>query len=282
MRLAAVALGVAGVACSTTPTSPTATLDPGQGPVISQGPLGPLIPQSPPPVPPRLGAPASPVNALGATRFVAIGDSITYGTLSSFDGTFVYDVPSHSYTERLRVMLDALHAGTGPTPRTYTVINEGRPGEWATEGAQRIQAVITQHRPQGLLLLEGINDLSNSAGVAATVGALTSIVNTARASNVTVLVATMPQTYESFNPITGETRTNAKDLVVPFNDAIRQLVASRPNQNIHLVDLYASFGNNRLYIGGDGLHPTEAGYERMASTFEAVMEIAFAIRGSFQ
>jgi lysophospholipase L1-like esterase len=199
-------------------------------------------------------------------------------------------VPTHSYSERLRLALDTYHGGpAGQIPRTYTVINEGIPGEWATAGAQRIQAVITQHRPQGLLLLEGINDLSNnenilsnSANISATISALTQIVNTARANNVTVLIATMPQTYESTNPNTGGMRSNAKDLVVPFNSQIRALVQARPNQNIYLVDLYTAFGNNPLYMGGDGLHPTEAGYERMASTFLNVIEAAFVIRGSFQ
>jgi lysophospholipase L1-like esterase len=272
---------LAAAACSSTPTSPTQALDPGRGPVLSQGPLGNLIPQEPPPVPPRISS--SPVTQLGATRFVSFGDSITAGTLSSFDGAFLYDVPTHSYSERLRLALNTYHGGpAGQIPRTYTVINQGVPGEWALHGAARIQNVINQDRPQGLLLLEGINDLSNTANISATINALTQIVNTARANNVTVLIATMPQTYESTNPFTGETRTNAKDLVVPFNSQIRALVQSRPNQNIYLVDLYTAFGNNPLYMGGDGLHPTEAGYERMASTFLNVIEAAFVIRGSFQ
>ncbi len=269
----------AAAACSATPTSPTRALDPGRGPVLSQGPLGNLIPQEPPPLPPRISS--SPVSQLGATQFVAFGDSITAGTLSSFDGAFLYDVPTHSYSERLRIALNTYHGGpAGQIPRSYTVHNEGVPGEWALEGAKRIQSVITQDRPQGLLLLEGINDLVNAAGIDATIGALTQIVNTARANNVTVLIATMPQTYESINPETLELRTNAKELVVPFNNQIRQTFQGR--QNVYIVDLYAAFGTNPAYMGGDGLHPTEAGYERMASTFLNVIEAAFVIRGSFQ
>jgi lysophospholipase L1-like esterase len=256
-------------ACSSTPTGPSPVA---QGPVISQGPLPSLIPQEPPPVPPRISA--TPPTALGATRFVAFGDSITYGSLSSYDGGFVYDVPSHSYTVRLRLALNMHHA-----PQTFTVVNAGSPGEGVLDGARRIQAVITQNQPQALLLLEGINDLANGLGVAATAAGLFRIVDTARQNNVTVLVATMPQTYETTTP-GDEFRDNASQLVVPFNAEIQRLAASR--LNVHIVDLYRAFGTNRSLIGGDGLHPTEQGHEVMASKFLDVLEAVFPIRGSFQ
>lgn len=38
--------------------------------------------------------------ALGAVRFVAFGDSITYGVLSSFDGMALFDGSSFSYPVR--------------------------------------------------------------------------------------------------------------------------------------------------------------------------------------
>ena len=257
-------------ACSTTPTSPSST---DRGPVISQGALAGLIPQEPPAVPPRVTAP--PPTPVGASKFVAFGDSITYGTLSSYDGSFVYDVPTHSYSVRLKIALDTYHA-----PRVYTVVNEGAPGEWAQQGAQRIQSVLTQHRPQGLLLLEGINDLANDQSISQTVSSLGRILDVARSNNVTVLIATMPQTYETTNPTTGEYRTNARELVPALNTAIRQLASGR--QNVYVVDLYAAFGTTGTYMGGDGLHPNEAGYERMASTFLSSIESVFAIKGSFQ
>jgi lysophospholipase L1-like esterase len=256
-------------ACSSTPTGPSPV---GAGPLIAHGPLSTLIPQGPPPVPPRLSA--TPPTALGANRFVAFGDSITSGTLSAYDGAFLYDVPSHSYSERLRLALNKHHA-----PQTFTVVNAGRPGEWAHDGARRIQSTITTNRPQALLLLEGVNDLSSGAGVSATVAALFRIVDVARQNNVTVLVATMPQTYDGKKP-NGDPRDNAAELIVPFNTEIERLAASR--LNVHVVDLYRAFGDRRSLLGGDGLHPTEEGYELMASTFMDVLEAVFPVRGSFQ
>jgi acyl-CoA thioesterase I len=257
------------VACSSTPTSPSR---PGQGPLMSHGPLTTLIPQEPPPVPPRISV--APPTALAATRFVAFGDSLTYGTLSSFDGYFLYDVPTHSYPERLRLALATYHP-----PQSFTVVNAGVPGETAQDGTRRIQSVITTYRPQAVLLLEGINDLYNGDGVSATATALFRIVDTARQNNVTVLVATMPQTYEVTRP-DGEHRDNAAPLVVPYNTEIARLANGR--LNVHIVDLYRAFGTNRSLIGGDGLHPTAEGYELMASRFLQNIETVFSVRGSFQ
>jgi lysophospholipase L1-like esterase len=263
-------------ACSTTPTSPSSA---DRGPALSQGPLAGLIPQGPPPVPPRIAAPMP--SALGATRFLAFGDSITYGVMSSSDGSFEYDVPGWSYPVRLRSALDQYHAGGDP-PRRYSVTNAGVSGEWAVHGAARIQSAITEYRPQALLLLEGINDLSNGQSIAQTVNALGQIVDRARANNVTVLIATMMQTYEFTHPETGVIRENSKDLVVPFNNEIKARFLGRQTENIHVVDLYAAFGTDRSLMGGDGLHPTDAGFERMATTFLSAIEAVFGIRGSFQ
>ncbi len=256
-------------ACSKTPTSPSAV---DRGPLISQAPLVSLIPQEPPPVPPRDAV--APPAALGANRFVAFGDSITYGTLSSFDGLFVYDVPAQSYPVRLRLALNTYHA-----PQTFTVVNAGVPGEGALEGARRIQSVITENHPQGLLLLEGINDLANIQSVATTATQLARIIDVARQNNVTVLVATMPQTYEVTFP-NGEFRDNAALLVPQYNAEVQRIASSR--LNVYVVDLYRAFGTRRDLIGGDGLHPTEAGYQLMATTFLSSIEAVFPVRGSFQ
>ena len=256
-------------ACAKTPTSPSAV---DRGPLISQAPLVSLIPQEPPPVPPRDAV--APPAALGANRFVAFGDSITYGTLSSFDGLFVYDVPAQSYPVRLRLALNTYHA-----PQTFTVVNAGVPGEGALEGARRIQSVITENHPQGLLLLEGINDLANIQSVATTATQLARIIDVARQNNVTVLVATMPQTYEVTFP-NGEFRDNAALLVPQYNAEVQRIASSR--LNVYVVDLYRAFGTRRDLIGGDGLHPTEAGYQLMATTFLSSIEAVFPVRGSFQ
>jgi lysophospholipase L1-like esterase len=275
------------VACSSaSPTSPSST---DAGPVISQGPLAGLVPEGPPPVPDLSDGPPG-VQAIGVTRFLAFGDSITAGTLSSFDGSFLYDAPSHSYTERLRLGLNQFFPGQpGQSPRTYTVINAGVPGENAANipglppgGESRIQREITNHRPQAVLLLEGINDMGGAGRSALdTARAVERIVNTIRANNLPVLVATMMQTRESCNPNTGVCRDNARDKIPEFNAHLRDRLENK-YPNVHVVDLYAAFGDNPALMGGDGLHPSEAGYQVMAEAFGLKIAEVFPVLGSFQ
>lgn len=255
---AAVALALT-IGCSQSPTSPT--------PATPGALVGPIS-QEPPPVPPRAN-PSVAITAVGATRFVAFGDSITYGVTAAPLGDFLFDSSPQGYPVRLRLGLNEHHAG-----QTFTVINRGKPGEGAIEGATRIAGVLQTDRPQGLLLLEGINDLNVGRSVGETVAALDTILDHARLHNVTVVIATMFQTYE----VNGH--TNAAEFVPSLNDGIRQVAAGR--QNVFLVDISHAFGTDRSYVGGDGLHPTEAGYDRMASWFMAAIEAAFPVRGSFQ
>lgn len=260
--------------CGTSPSLPTAP-----SAVLTVG----SVPQSG--VPPAVPLPGP--TALGATRFMAFGDSITCGVVSSFDPDMLLvpqncTEPSYSYPRQLD---DALEA-TFPA-QNFTVNNEGSPGEWAASAVSsgRFAQAMAAVRPQGLLLLEGINDLNNSATISATVNALSQMVDIARVYNTTVLVATMFQTCVSVSP-TGVVRQNSAGQIVAFNSAVRAMAAGR--QNVYVVDLYAAFGDNcgpnggvgRL--GGDGLHPSASGYSLMASTFANAMASVFQVRGSFE
>jgi lysophospholipase L1-like esterase len=259
-----VAMAVLAGACAGSPTAPSSTTS-SASLVGSVSQTPPVVPQAIIPVPPQ---------ALGAQRFVAFGDSITSGTLSSFDGMFLYADEPGSYPRRLNAMLDAYNR-----PAPFSVINRGEPGESAHQGSGRLPAVLASDRPQVLLLLEGINDMSGGVSAERTASSVAYMVEVARLHNVTVLVATMPQTYHSVDP-QGRERDNAAAQVVPFNAEVRRLVGGQ--QNVHIVDLYAAFGNDRSLMGGDGLHPSPAGYERMAQTFHAAISTIFTVRGSLQ
>lgn len=252
-------------ACSETPTSPTAT----PSGVQIEG-----VSQQPPPIPPRAG-PAVQIHAIGANRFVAFGDSITWGTESQFDG-LLFDSGPAAYPKQLADILTAHF----PQPQGYVVANYGVPGEGAVEGSQRLAEVLANDRPQALLLLEGINDLNVGRSIGTVTAALGTMLDYARVYNTTVFISTMFQTYEADNPNTGQHRTNSASQVPALNAAIRQLAAGR--QNVYLVDMYEEFGSNRSYVGGDGLHPTPLGYQVMARAFEDAIAVAFAVRGSIQ
>ncbi len=250
------------------PSAPSSILVRGAAPQV--GPPGPTV---------ALPNPA----ALGATRFLAFGDSITFGTLSSFDGAFLYDAGSAaSYPGQLQSLLTA----TFPA-QAITIENRGKPGEWASEALSsgRFKQQMDAIGPQGLLLLQGINDLNNERSVSATVASLSQMIDVARLYNTTVLVSTMFQTCRSVSP-SGTIRLNAADQVVPFNTALKAMAAGK--LNVYVVDMYAAFGGNCGpdggvgWLGADGLHPTADGYEVMASVFAQAIRQRFPVRGSYQ
>jgi lysophospholipase L1-like esterase len=226
-----------------------------------------------------------PPTVLGATRFLAFGDSITCGTPSSFD-EFSFDIlcqETSGYPQLVRSALRTVSPG-----QSFTVVNEGRPGEWAQQAIAtgRFAQLMASVRPQGLLLLQGVNDLNNGAGVGATVAALQQMVELARLYNTTVLIGTMFQTCVSTNPVTGQIRPNAADRIVSFNAAVRAMAAGR--QNVHVVNVDTAFGNNCGpdggvgWLGADGLHPSPSGYTALAATFTSAIQTVFAVRGSYQ
>src|SRR5262245_11494222 len=188
-------------ACTTTPTSPSSSTS-----AVDIGAAAHETPSLPTVIIP------TPNQALGATRLLAFGDSITSGTISSFDGVFLSNVPG-SYPSVLTAWLNQTHA-----PQSFVVLNEGSPGETARNGIDRLPGVLNMHRPQVLLLLEGINDMNiNNASPAQVASNIQNMVQIARLYNCTVLVATMPQTYPSTYP-DGSERSQSAEKIVPLNN----------------------------------------------------------------
>jgi lysophospholipase L1-like esterase len=262
------------VSCSETPTSPTPSTG---GLTIGGGAAQetPSVPTSIVPTPP---------GALGATRFIAFGDSITCGTRGQqFDSLVFLQCDETGYPEQLRAMLNAYNPA-----QSFFVTKRGLPGERASEGERRLVSELTElagpsvppgQRPQVLLLLEGINDMIGGVSPTRAASSVAQLVQIARVFNFTVLLATMPQTYSTVAP-DGRVRENAHTQITAFNTEIRRLAA----QNVHIVDLYAAFGTNayRTLIGPDGLHPTSQGYDVMAQQFHAAILEHFPVRGSLQ
>jgi len=192
---------------------------------------------------------------LSATRFMAFGNSITEGK----DG-FSQIVPD-PYPSVLAAMLSARY----PT-QAISVVNKGFGGELAANGSDRIKTELDTVRPEILLLEEGVNDLSGGdpAAIAPVIGALADMVNKAKARGVQVFLATLTPTRP------GTLRGQGPSLVIPETN--RQIRLLAQSQGITLVDLYEGFaGSPDPYIDVDGLHPTEAGYRKIAEIFFAAI-----------
>jgi lysophospholipase L1-like esterase len=232
-------------------------------------------------VPPPAGDSLGPVNAVGATRFLAFGDSITEGVLSSFDGGLLFQAAAGAdYPSQLDNLLE-----TTFTSQDFTVDNYGVGGDEIGNALAngRLNSALATRRPQGLLLLMGINDLNSGKSVTTVVGYLQQAIDLARVYNATVLIGTMFQTCVTTDPNSGRVRTNSYDRIVSFDNALKAMATGR--QNVYVADIYAAFGNNCgtdrgiNLLGGDGLHPSVSGYSVMASVFAQAIRDRFAVRG---
>jgi len=196
-----------------------------------------------------------PTPRLSATRFVAFGDSITAGEISTNHVLRIVE-PEVAYPAVLEGLLDQRYS-----EQRVSVVNAGVPGETTTNGLSRLPGELSATTAEVLLLQEGVNDL-NSGGEAAEQPALDNLrrmMRLASARGVRVFIGTLlPQ-----RP--GHLRANAYPYIADFNT---KLVAMAASEGATVVDLYQVFlPQVDTLIGDDGLHPTEAGYRLMASTF---------------
>jgi len=227
------------------------------------------------------------VPRISATRFMAFGDSMTEGFLQSCPGSrtigrslssILNDMlslrtvrpPGYSavsYPVKLQSMLSLRYAA-----QSIAVINEGSGGETAAFGATQFPGVLNQDQPQVVLLLEGINDIHQSvpqsSGIAVVTSSLRSMVQEAKRRGIFVFLATLlPERKGSCRSIDWD--VDGVEDVVPADTQIRSLALS---ENVPLVDMYPAFEPSLdTLIGPDGLHPSEAGYQKMADLFYAAI-----------
>jgi lysophospholipase L1-like esterase len=208
---------------------------------------------------------------LSRTKFLAFGDSLTAGEVTqpttgpqSEGGRFhrLVLVPSASYPTQLLSQLRARYTGQ---VTQIEVLNAGRSGEWAEDGAVRLPGVLSSTRPEAVLVLEGMNDLValGAPGVPRAARALESMAKEIRGRGGLAFLATLPPT----RPLTPS--VVPLELIQSLNAQIRMTAAG---ERAVLVDLYGALASDvTRYIGSDGMHPTEAGYVRIAETFFAAI-----------
>lgn len=136
------------------------------------------------------------------------------------------------------------------------VINEGRCGERSAGGASRIAGVLSRTKPGYVLINYGAND----AIYGHTSGTLTYhirvMIQAAKANNTVPLVGTVLPMYDS--------HAFAADKVPEYNAAIKQVCKE---EGVRVVDVNKEFGNERSFLQGDGLHPSDSGNQLIALSF---------------
>jgi lysophospholipase L1-like esterase len=209
---------------------------------------------------------------LPRTSFLAFGDSMTAGEITVPIGTALdaagfpsyklVVVPAASYPTDLLGMLRSRYITQASQ---FVVTNAGVPREWAADGPKRFPQVLAQSGATVVLLMEGSNDLSarGAQGIAPALAGLQTMVRQARAGGATVFIASVPPSKPGGN------NSLPPELIVNLNQGIR---LGAPGEGAIFVDVYAAMlPEVNTLIGVDGLHPTEAGYQRIAETFFAAI-----------
>jgi lysophospholipase L1-like esterase len=198
------------------------------------------------------------VPTLSRTRFLAFGDSITAGEVTapvSGGISKMVVVPAASYPSNLLSQLSTRYSTQVASLR---VVNSGVPAENVINGAARFPTVLTADLPDAVLIMEGVNGIS-SLGPEVSTEHVRSMVETAKGWGVRVFVGSMVPT------IPGRQRSQVPADLEAYNTRLRRMAAE---EGATFVDLYTPLVPEvQSVIGIDGLHPTEAGYRRIAQIY---------------
>lgn len=209
------------------------------------------------------GSPSGPtdggsVPALSRTRFLAFGDSITAGEVTAPVSSGISKmilVPTASYPSNLLSQLSTRYPGQVASLR---MVNAGVPAESVVNGAARFPKVLTADLPDVVLIMEGVNGIS-TIGPEVSTEHVRSMVETAKGWGVRVFVGSMVPT------IPGRQRSQVAADLEAYNARLRRMAGE---EGATFVDLYTPLVPEVLsVIGIDGLHPTEAGYRRLAQIY---------------
>ncbi|MEZ5288692.1 MAG: SGNH/GDSL hydrolase family protein [Vicinamibacterales bacterium] len=217
------------------------------------------------------GVRVSVVPTIPSTAFLAFGDSVTAGEVTvplaaqdafGFPVFSLRLVPSASYPTVLTTLLRDRYKTQAAS---LLVQNAGVSGETAADGATRFPSTFLASRTQVVLLLEGYNGLTaaGTAAYCAEASAIESMAREARLRGAGVFIGALTPSKP------GGRNTIPTSTITGFNARLQTVAAG---QGATYVDLYqALLPNVDAYIGVDGLHPTELGYDAIARTFLAAI-----------
>lgn len=207
---------------------------------------------------------------IGATRFLAFGDSITLGedgndpTLAARpsgvdDRAFPTIVLfGQQYPTVLEQSLAARY-----TMQTIFLANAAQRGEFASDPSTvaRFVNLLGQTQAQVALIMEGTNDVFDGtpSKIGPAIAGLRSMVQAARLRSVRPYLATVPP----MNP--NGRRGRLGYATIPLLNA--EIIALARSEGATLVDVNQAFAGNLALLSADGLHPNAEGFALIAKTF---------------
>ncbi|WP_437630603.1 SGNH/GDSL hydrolase family protein [Sorangium sp. So ce854] len=202
-----------------------------------------------------------PCPATGACKILPLGDSITFGL--GFDGGYRVELFRLAVKDGHEITFTGTQQMNGPAMVegvTFPRNHEGISGETIQQIANRVPTPALREMPHIVLLHAGTNDMYRDPNGADTrLGALLDEL-IAEAPDALIVVS-------SIIPFPG-----GANAVNTYNATIPGLVEARASAGAHVVyvDQFEGFPTSEL---GDGVHPNQAGYARMAGVwYEAISD----------
>ncbi len=201
------------------------------------------------------GAPASfqPCPETGPCKILPLGDSITVGL--GFDGGYRVELFHLALSDEHDITFTGTQTPNGPPTVdgiTFPTNHEGISGQTIQQIADRIPSPGLNEMPHIVLLHAGTNDMWAGANGA----------DTRLGSLLDELIADAPDALIVVSNIIPFPQ--AASSVATFNASVPGLVQARADAGAHIVfvDQFEGFPEGEL---GDGVHPNQAGYARMAA-----------------
>ena len=194
---------------------------------------------------------------------VALGDSTTAGTPGWKSPLEVAPVGQGDETSQYAYWLMQTHPD-------WNVLNMGVDGERSDQIRGRFERDVLDQQPRAVVIIAGVNDVYQGRSVQHVKEQLAAMYERARRGGIPVVAGTIIP----FNTATAEQNARMKEI----NAWIRERSTEDPN--VAFVDTRAAVADKNnpdaLFESPDSLHPSAAGYRRMAEAIEPVLATALA------
>ena len=196
-----------------------------------------------------------PCPASGVCKIMPLGDSITEGT--GYAGGYRVELFAKAVADNKNItFVGSLSNGpSNVSGVTFPKSHEGHFGWTISQVDDLIPTPALNPAPHIVLLHLGTNDINQNlnSGAPECLASLVDQIITKLPSALIVVAKIIPEPSKASG-------------ITTFNDAIPAIVQTRANAGKHviLVDQFTGFPSSEL---GDGVHPNQAGYARMAGVW---------------
>jgi lysophospholipase L1-like esterase len=189
---------------------------------------------------------------------VALGDSTTAGTPGWKSPRELPPAGAGDETSQYAYWLMRTHPA-------WSVVNQGVDGERSDQIRARFEPDVVELSPRAVVIIAGVNDVYQGREAGHVIEQLAAMYERARQSGIAVVAGTIIP----YNTALPDQNVRMRQI----NDWIRNIASS--SSHISFVDtraaVAASNDGDRLFESPDNLHPSPAGYRRMAETIEPAL-----------